>query len=201
MVTPSPHTCGMPRLTRGLRSPVALRRERGGARGGATRTPPPAGRGRCSRRRRAAERRSQGLRFPAHRDDAAPDPALPRQADVVEPLARGLVEAGRGQHFRVQPQLPPCNARKPRLKSRPPRLQVVAGYEPCGGHGAGVHHGLVRPSSDRSMASNELKGSPVLFTPSLRRASAGPRSSLTSANTNGLATLMRGKVCALSPAA
>src|SRR6185503_17743542 len=32
------------------------------------------------------------------RDDAAADPALARQADVIEPVARGLVQAGRNHH-------------------------------------------------------------------------------------------------------
>ena len=41
-----------------------------------------------------------------------------------------------------------------------------------------------------SRASSELKGRPVALTPTRRWISSGPRTSQTSANVNGLATLM-----------
>src|SRR5215472_1722557 len=60
--------------------------------------------------------------------------------------------------------------------------------------------GLVRPSSFRSMAARELKGSPVLFTPSLSRAFSAPRDWQTRANTKGLDTLMIANSHSASPA-
>jgi len=59
--------------------------------------------------------------------------------------------------------------------------------------------GLVRPPP-RSMAASELNGNPVAFAPSLARASSGPITSQTSANTNGFDTLMMENWCSMSPA-
>ena len=50
--------------------------------------------------------------------------------------------------------------------------------------------GLVREAMSRSTAANELKGSPVAFTPIRRRASSSPRAWHTTANTMGFAQLM-----------
>lgn len=60
--------------------------------------------------------------------------------------------------------------------------------------------GFVRPSTVRSIAASELNGSPVLLTPSRSRASRGPRSSQTSATTNGFDTLMIENSWSASPA-
>ncbi len=61
--------------------------------------------------------------------------------------------------------------------------------------------GFVRPSPLRSTASSELNGRPVLFTPSFSRAASGPSASHTSANTNGLETLMIENSVSASPTA
>ena len=60
--------------------------------------------------------------------------------------------------------------------------------------------GFVRPSGLRSTAATELNGRPVPFTPSRSRASSWPSRSQTSANTNGLDTLMIVNSCSASPA-
>ncbi len=61
--------------------------------------------------------------------------------------------------------------------------------------------GFVSPPGARSTASTELKASPVAFTPTRARSSSGPRSSHTSANTNGLETLMMVNSWSASPTA
>ena len=55
-----------------------------------------------------------------------------------------------------------------------------------------------RPAA-RSTASTELNGRPVALAPRARRAASGPMASHTSANVNGLATLMIGKRVSASP--
>ena len=65
-----------------------------------------------------------------------------------------------------------------------PGARLVAAIAP------GLTIGLVRPSPLRSIASSELNGRPVALTPTRRRAASGPRTSQTSANTNGFDTLM-----------
>ena len=61
--------------------------------------------------------------------------------------------------------------------------------------------GLVVPSLVRSMASTELKGRPVLLTPSLARTTSSPSASHTSAKTKGLDTLWIENSWSESPAA
>ena len=63
----------------------------------------------------------------------------------------------------------------------------------------GLTIGFVRPSALASIAATELNGNPVPLAPSFARASAGPISWQTSANTNGLDTLMIVKSCPVSP--
>ncbi len=60
--------------------------------------------------------------------------------------------------------------------------------------------GFVRPSSLRSIAETALNGRPVASTPTSAPASAMPIASQTSANTNGLATLMIANSTSASPA-
>ena len=60
--------------------------------------------------------------------------------------------------------------------------------------------GFVRPSALRSTAASELNGRPVPLTPTRSRSVSGPSSSHTSANTNGLDTLMIVNSWSTSPA-
>src|SRR6202035_4318486 len=76
-----------------------------------------------------------------------------------------------------------------------PGIRLVAATAP------GFTIGLVTPSLPRSMAASELNGSPVAFTPIFFLACSGPSAQQTSANTNGLATLMMANGCLASPAA
>ena len=69
------------------------------------------------------------------------------------------------------------------------------------GSGAEERWRFVLPSTLCSTAVSELNASPVLFTPSRRRASSGPRLSHTSANTNGFETLMIVNSTSASPTA
>ena len=61
--------------------------------------------------------------------------------------------------------------------------------------------GFMVRSALSSMAMTESKGSPVLLTPSLRRASSGPRVSQTRANTKSLEMLWMVNSCSASPMA
>ena len=61
--------------------------------------------------------------------------------------------------------------------------------------------GFMVRSALSSMPITESKGSPVLLTPSLRRASAGPRASHTSAKTKSLEMLWMVNSCSASPTA
>ena len=61
--------------------------------------------------------------------------------------------------------------------------------------------GFMVRSSLSSIPITESKGSPVLFTPSLRRASAGPRASQTRAKTKSLEMLWMVNSCSASPMA
>ena len=59
--------------------------------------------------------------------------------------------------------------------------------------------GFIVRSSFSSTAMTELKGKPVLLTPSACRAASYPRLSQTSANTNGLETLWIENTVSMSP--
>lgn len=61
--------------------------------------------------------------------------------------------------------------------------------------------GFVRPEGARSTAEAELNGSPVGLTPTRRRTASTPSASQTSANTNGLETLIKVNAASASPTA
>ena len=89
----------------------------------------------------------------------------------------------------VQREFPAGEARQPVAQKLPLRVGGRARREAGRRDRAGVDHRVRRAGGRSFDGATELKGSPVLLTPSFSRAASSPIAWQTSANTNGFDTL------------
>lgn len=114
---------------------------------------------------------------------------------------RSFVARADSRTGRSSASLRPANADSParaashRCEALPPGSEATVTRAPA------LTIGLVRPSGLASTAVSESNGRPVALTPTSRRAASAPETSHSSANVNGLTTLITGNGTSASPAA